>query len=58
MDEMIKDFVTEVTDLLHEMENDLILLEKDPGNTDIVNKKPRGNSVHSRRYSNFRQDIS
>jgi len=38
MDEMIKDFVTEVTDLLHEMENDLILLEKDPGNTDIVNK--------------------
>lgn len=38
MDDMIKGFIEEVNEMLHQLENDLIALEKRPGDKDIINK--------------------
>jgi two-component system chemotaxis sensor kinase CheA len=38
MDELIEDFLVETQEGLEELDNDLVVLEKDPGNTDIIAK--------------------
>ncbi len=37
MDELLVDFLSETTESLAQLDNDLIVLEKDPNNTDILN---------------------
>ncbi|MDB5490538.1 MAG: Signal transduction histidine kinase CheA [Micavibrio sp.] len=38
MDELIVEFLTETTESLNELDNDLILLEQDPGNSALLSK--------------------